>query len=512
MFKGVESGKRLTDAAFREAKDQLRLDLVDLQQRCRASAEFPIIVVVAGVQGAGGIDTLNLLNTWMDPRWIQTHAFDSPSDEERDRPLFWRYWRSLPEAGAIGLYMDGWYGDAWAARAQNKTTPAAFAADLKRIAAFEQTLAADGALIVKLWLHLGKAAQKSKADTHKVDPIFGFRSSDAAWPQPAGYDAFTNAAAQSIRATSTDVAPWHLIDAADDNARRIAVLTTLRDAMKSHRKAWHKKAKATAKVLKHDRKADKKQKPARSKRDALARVDLTKTMSDEAYAKAFRTRQAKLYDLQKAARAAGLSTVIAFEGWDAAGKGGALRRLTYALSARNYSVVPISAPTDEELAHHYLWRFWRHLCRAGHMTLFDRSWYGRVLVERVEHLIPEEAWKRAYSEINDFEAQLAAHDTVVLKFWLHIDADEQLKRFKDREKTSYKNWKITEDDWRNRSKHAAYELAVNDMFAATSPKTAPWHLIPANHKHIARIMIFDIVVKALEAALVGRAKLRNKLT
>ena len=508
MFRTAEKGRTLTDAAFREVKDRLRLDLVDLQQRCRLAAEFPIIVVVSGVQGAGGVDTLNLLNTWMDPRWIHTHALDAPSDEERERPLFWRYWRTLPPAGNIGLYLDGWYADAVNAHCRRHTTATVFSAHLKRIAAFEQTLAADGALIVKLWLHLGKDEQRRKADTHRVDPVFGFRSSDAAWPQPAPYDAFTTVAAISLKATSTTEAPWHVIAAADDNYRRASVLTILRDAINAHRKTRRKRSKAAAKELKRAGKADKKQNkpPKQTRRGALAKVDLSKTMTPAAYARAFRTRQAQLYELQKAARDVGLSTVIAFEGWDAAGKGGAIRRLTYALSARNYTVTPIAAPNDEERTHHYLWRFWRHLGRAGHVSLFDRSWYGRVLVERVEHLIAEEAWRRAYGEINDFEKQLAERGAVVLKFWLHIDPGEQLRRFKEREETPYKRWKITDDDWRNRAKWNLYEVAVNDMIAATSSKHAPWHLVPANDKHFARIIVLDTVIKALEGALKARKK------
>jgi AMP-polyphosphate phosphotransferase len=506
MFKTPKSrtsGNRavLSDAAFREVKDRLRFELVDLQQRCRLAADFPIIIVVSGIQGAGGVDTLNLLNTWMDPRWIHTHATDVPSDEERERPLFWRYWRSLPAAGNIGLYLDGWYGDAVAAHCRRQTSAGTFATHLKRIAAFERTLADNGALIVKLWLHLDKSEHR-KADTHRVDPVFGFRASDAAWPQPAAYDAFTAVAAKSLRATSTTQAPWHIIDGADDNYRRATVLTILRDAMKAHRKSWRKKSKAAAKEIKRARKHDKKNSPPKKARSgALVKVNLSRTMSPAAYARAFRTLQARLYELQKAARSAGLSTVIAFEGWDAAGKGGAIRRLTYALSARNYRVVPISAPNDDERAHHYLWRFWRHLGRAGHMSLFDRTWYGRVLVERVEHLITEEAWRRSYGEINDFEAQLAEHGTVVLKFWLHIDPHEQLRRFKEREETPYKKWKITDDDWRNRAKWNRYETAVNDMIAATSTKHAPWHLVPANDKRYGRVMILDIVIKALESAL-----------
>ncbi len=504
--KTTKTSVTLSDAAFRAARDKLRLDLVDLQQACRQEG-FPIIVVLSGVQGAGGVDSINMLNTWMDPRWIQTHAFDAPSDEERERPLFWRYWRSLPASGNMGLYLDGWYGDALAAHVQGRLPAKDYAAHLKRIAAFEGSLAREGALIVKIWLHLSQAQQRHRADVHRIDPIFGFRSSDNSWPQPGPYAKYVAAVSKSIAATSTAEAPWHVVEGTDDNTRRAHVLTILRDAMKAHSKAIRKKRGHVAKALKDERKADKKvdkQKPHKTARGALTRVDLSQKMSDAEYAAAFKTRLQHLYDVQKAARAAGISTVVAFEGWDAAGKGGAIRRLTYALSAKNYKVVPISAPNDEERAYHYLWRFWRHLNRAGHFTLFDRSWYGRVLVERVEHFIPDEAWQRAYDEINAFEQQLVEHGTVVLKFWLHIDPKEQLKRFKDRERTAYKRWKITDDDWRNRQKWNRYEEAVNNMIARTSTRAAPWQLVPAKNKHIARILILDSVIKALEDALPRR--------
>ncbi|MBY0509551.1 MAG: polyphosphate:AMP phosphotransferase [Rhodospirillaceae bacterium] len=496
MFKAAETGTKLSDAAFRAARDQLRFDLVELQQRCRQVAGFPIIIVLAGVQGAGVVDSLNLLNTWMDPRWIHTHAIDRPSDEERERPLFWRYWRSLPAAGNIGLYLDGWYGEAFAKKGG--------APHLRDIKAFERTLTDDGALIVKIWLHLTAAQQKRKPDTHQLDPVFGFRASDATWPQPAPYGAFVATAAKALKATHTDAAPWHVINGHDDNHRRATLLTILRDAMENHRKAWRTKAKAAAKEIRQAVKAHKKRKGVTSLAGPLSKVDLSKTMSAAAYAKAFRPRQDRLYDLQKQAHAAGVSTVIAFEGWDAAGKGGAIRRVTYALSARNYEVVPIAAPNDEERAHHYLWRFWRHLGRAGHMTLFDRTWYGRVLVERVDRFITDGAWKRAYKEINEFEKQLADHGTLLVKFWLHIDAGEQLKRFKERRDTPYKRWKLTDDDWHNRGKRALYEAAVNEMLTRTSTTHAPWHVVPANDKQCARIMILDVTIKALERALKQR--------
>ncbi len=500
VFKAAERGRKLSDSAFREVRDRLRLELVELQQSVRAASRYPVIIVLAGVQGAGVVDSLNLLNTWMDPRWIRTHTFDTPSDEERERPLFWRYWRSLPPAGTIGLYLDGWYGEAIAGRCHG--APAAdFTARLARIAHFERTLADEGALVVKVWLHIAEARQRRLAHIHSTDAAFGFRASDASWPQPAPYGPYTRAAARAVRLTDTPQTRWHVVDAADDNHRRAALLTILRDSLTAHAKAIRASDKADKKAIKIQKNAGKK--APMINRGPLARIDLSRKMSEVAYAKAFHTRQARLYELQKAARAQGLATIIAFEGWDAAGKGGAIRRITYALSARNYQVVPIAAPNEEERSYHYLWRFWRHVSRAGRMTLFDRSWYGRVLVERVEHLISGEAQRRAYGEINDFEQELTDHGTLLVKFWLHIDPEEQLRRFKEREKTPYKRWKITADDWRNRKNWPRYEAAINDMIRATSTRAAPWNLVPANDKQVARIMVFDIVIKALETALKG---------
>ncbi len=506
MFKAAETGATLPDGAFREVKDHLRFELVNLQQRARA-AGFPIVIVISGVQGAGAIDTLNLLNTWMDPRWIHTHAADTPSDEERERPAFWRWWRRLPAAGNIALYLDGWYADAVSAHCRKQCTAAAFSAHLARITSFEETLAAEGALIVKFWLHLSKKQHGRHANKHRADAIFGFRASDDSWPQPAAYDAYVASAGRMLRTTSTGTAPWHVVAGADDNYRRATVLTILRDTVKAHIKARQKKTKQAAQDHKRALKRAanyKKKKVKASARGALAKVDLSQTITPAAYARVFRKLQDKLYDLQKAARAAGLSTIIAFEGWDAAGKGGALRRLTYAMSARNYAVIPIAAPNDEERAHHYLWRFWRHLGRAGHITIFDRTWYGRVLVERVEHLITEATWTRAYDEINAFEAQLTEGNNLVLKFWLHIDPEEQLRRFEEREEMPYKRWKITADDWRNRANWNAYEAAANDMIKHTSTRVAPWHLIAANDKRFARITILKTVIASLERALRAR--------
>ncbi|MBL8629156.1 MAG: polyphosphate kinase, partial [Rhodospirillaceae bacterium] len=272
----------------------------------------------------------------------------------------------------------------------------------------------------------------------------------------------------------------------DDNYRRASVLSALSSRLDAHCSG---SAVATA------------PKKIKAARDYLKAVRMPKVMTDAAYAKAFHAEQQRLHDLQREARAKGVSTIVVFEGWDAAGKGGAIRRLTFALNARDYKVVPISAPNEEEQRYHYLWRFWRRLARAGDMTVFDRSWYGRVLVERVEKLIDKPTYVRGYSEINTFERQLHEGGHVIVKFWLHITKAEQKRRFKERRETPYKSWKLTKDDRRNRKKWKAYERAVNDMLENTSPATAPWTVIGANDKQRTRITVLQTVSDALARAL-----------
>ncbi|MFG0253055.1 MAG: polyphosphate:AMP phosphotransferase, partial [Phycisphaerales bacterium JB038] len=233
----------------------------------------------------------------------------------------------------------------------------------------------------------------------------------------------------------------------------------------------------------------------------LDTIDLTRSLDKDKYDKKLHKLQAKLYKLSRGAHEKGLSTVMVFEGWDAGGKGGIIRRMIKPMDARHYRIIPISAPTQEELRYHYLWRFWRHLPRAGHMVIFDRSWFGRVLVERVEQFATEAEWMRAYSEINGFEEMLHEHGILLLKFWLHIDPDEQLRRFRERENTPFKRYKMSDEDWRNRERWNDYELAANDMIQRTSTQYAPWHLIAGNNKRYARIRVLKKVCKALDERL-----------
>jgi polyphosphate kinase 2 (PPK2 family) len=236
-------------------------------------------------------------------------------------------------------------------------------------------------------------------------------------------------------------------------------------------------------------------------RDILSSLDLTQSATKKKYSKELETWQGRLNLLTRHPKFKSKSVILVFEGQDAAGKGGAIRRVTSALDSRIYQGVPIAAPTEEERAQPYLWRFWRHIPRRGRFTIFDRSWYGRVLVERVEGFCSEADWMRAYGEINDFEMQLARNNSIVLKFWLQISKEEQLRRFKEREKIAFKRFKITEEDWRNRKRWDDYHKAVCDMAERTSTEVAPWTIVEANDKYFARIKVLRTIVRRIEAAL-----------
>ena len=232
----------------------------------------------------------------------------------------------------------------------------------------------------------------------------------------------------------------------------------------------------------------------------LSEVDLSPSISDEEYKKELKKLQARLSELHNMIYRKKIPVVLCYEGWDAAGKGGNIRRLTYSLDPRGFDVHPIASPLPHELNRHYLWRFWTKLPKTGHICVFDRTWYGRVMVERLEGFCTEREWQRAYNEINEFERMLTDWGAVVLKFWIHIDKDTQLERFNNRENTPEKQWKITEEDWRNREKWDSYEIAVDELLQKTSTKNAPWYIIESNDKKYARIKTLRIIVKALEKA------------
>jgi len=477
MFETAELGAKISREAFDAAAEKLRLALLALQDRLR-EANFPVIVLFAGVDGAGKTESVNLINEWLDPHWIVTRAYEDPSQEESERPSFWRYWRDLPKSGQIGLFLSGWYSRPILWRVYGEIADADFNYRLDHIKTFERLLADDGALILKFWMHLDKKGQKKRLKALEADPLQSWKVGKQDWRNWRHYKSFIDAAGHAIRRTDVSHARWTIVDGSDERHRSLTVLQTLHDALV--RQLAERQAKKPAAKLK-----------ARTapKASVLSALDMTQALDKPTYERDLQEARADLAVLAREAHARGISSVALFEGWDAAGKGGAIRRVAAALDARHRQVVPVAAPTDEEKAHHYLWRFWRHLPRAGHMLIYDRSWYGRLLVERVEGFARPEEWERAYAEINDFEDQLLHHGMVLAKFWLHITPEEQYKRFQERDSVAYKKWKLTDEDWRNRAKWDAYEAAVHEMVERTSSAAAPWILIEGNDKNFARIKV-----------------------
>jgi AMP-polyphosphate phosphotransferase len=503
MFEAAELDRAVAKADYGAEVAKLRVELLHLQ-RTLEHHPFPLIVLFGGVDAAGKSETVHLLNEWMDPRWIVNRAFEAPSEDERQRPPFWRFWLALPPRGRIGLFLSAWYSQPLLDRVRRTTMKAEFDGALDRIAAFERMLADDGAVILKFWMHLDRKAQGKRLRKLSGDPLNRWRVSKRVWKHWKQYDRFAGAAERLIQRTSVGHAPWIVVDASDDRYRNLVVGTEIRRAlMRAFAHGAHGSARTAATRRWPRRRTSSTDLVAHIDldRSILDALDMTRTLPKRPFERRLLRQQGRLHLLQRQAQTKRRSIVLVFEGWDAAGKGGAIRRVTSALDPRSYRVVPMAAPTDEERARHYLWRFWRHLSRAGRVTIFDRSWYGRVLVERVDGLASEADWNRAYAEIEDFEEQLTGFGIILVKYWLHITKDEQAKRFKERARSPHKRWKLTREDWRNRAKWDDYELAVNDMVARTSTRSAPWHLIPANDKNYARVEVVRLAADAIEEAL-----------
>ncbi|KZE33442.1 polyphosphate:AMP phosphotransferase [Crenobacter luteus] len=492
MFESAEIGHAIDKDTYREQAPRLREALLDAQYELKERGDFPLVILIHGFDGAGRGETMNLINEWLDPRLVRTVAFDAPNDEARARPWMWRYWNALPGKGRIGMFFGSYYSDILFDRVERRIDRDAGDRRLFDSLRFERMLAADGAMVIKFWFHLSKDAQKKRLKELEKDPLTAWRVSDADWANHAQYDRIRKVAEHMLRLTNTSFSPWVVVEGGDANYRNLTVAQTILTALRDRLAA------EGALLPRVDVPA---LTPPLDGRLLLDTLTLDQKLDKDVYQKRLAELQGRLSLLTRHPKFAGHSLVLVFEGNDAAGKGGTIRRITQALDARRYRVVPVAAPTDEEAAQPWLWRFWRHVPGRGGITLFDRSWYGRVLVERVEGFADEGDWMRAYYEINDFEHQLVEEGAIVLKFWLAIGEDEQLERFKAREATGFKRYKITDEDWRNRAKWQDYKLAVCDMIDRTSTDKAPWHLVEANNKYFARIKVLETLCHALAERL-----------
>ena len=440
---------------------------------------------------------INRICQALDPRGFTVYSVARADKSERLHPWMWRCWSRLPAAGLWAIFDRSWYRRALEERIDGEVAGAAAAQALADVRQFERELSQSGALIVKFWLHIGKREQKMRFEKLLANKATAWRIGREERRQHRHYEEWTALVEEMIAQTDTAEAPWTIVEATQRRYARLSVFRTLVKAIGDAVGRAGQGSAASAGLPNAAASAISETSAA----TILDRVDLSLSLDRETYEADLDKLEARLLTAENELYLRRIPAVICYEGWDAGGKGGNIRRLTQSFDPRGYEVVPVAAPTAEEKAHHYLWRFWRRVPKAGHIAIFDRTWYGRVLVERVEGFCSEIEWKRAYDEINEFERQLADFGTVLVKFWLQIDADEQFRRFQERQNTPYKQWKITDEDWRNREKRPKYEPAVNEMLRRTSTPNAPWTILEANCKYYARIKALRTVAEAMEKAL-----------
>jgi AMP-polyphosphate phosphotransferase len=493
MLDTLDLNLTLDKETYNAQIEELMRELRSLQTACWEN-KLPVTVVLEGWAAAGKGALVKKIVNYMDPRGFTVHPILAPSEHEQKYPFLWRFWHKLPPKGSIGFFYHSWYTRVLEDRLFNRVSEAEIPIIMGEINAFERQLEDDGMVIAKFWLHLSKKELKTRLKKSASDELEAWRVRPEDWQQAKHHQKYTNFTEEMLTYTSTGSAPWTLVEGNCKYWTRVKVLSQLVSTMKEALD----RQKATLPAFCH---LNQQTKLLPTEPNFLAKVDLNLSFTEDEYKTRLRDAQIELRKLQLRIHQAGLPVLILFEGWDAAGKGGAIKRLTDILDPRSYKVNAFAAPTQEEYQYHYLWRFSRHLPGKGTIGIFDRSWYGRVLVERIEGFCSEIEWRRAYKEINEFEAQLHTAGYVLLKFWLHISPEEQLNRFEKRKEDHFKEYKLTAEDWRNREKWPLYDVAINQAIARTTTPNAPWKIVPANDKYYARVFIIETVINAINYAL-----------
>lgn len=496
MLEKADLKKKMDKEEFKEKIGLLREKLAALDGPIKENA-LPVIILFEGWEGAGKGSVISKLILNFDPRWFTMVNTQPPTQPELREPVMWRHWLTIPEAGQLSVMDRSWYQEVSTLRIENSTDELTNVRHMNEINNFERGLTDNGYLIIKFFLHISQKEQRARMDRLLKNKSTRWRVSERDERSCRQYDQYYDAYEQMLEYTNTPNAPWHVVPGMDERTCLYQVFDTVSTAIQ------------TALALKKEKDAAAKQEsriimpgqyhfmPVKK----LSETDLSKAISEEEYRLEIKKEQDKLSRLHNKLYLKKIPVIIAYEGWDAAGKGGNIKRVSEALDPRGYEVMPIAAPSGEEKNRHYLWRFWKRLPKDGHVAIFDRTWYGRVIVERIEGFCAPADWQRAYGEINDFERQLYDWGAIVLKFWIHIDSEEQLRRFQERQETPSKQWKITDEDWRNREKWKQYEEAVDDMMQYTSTDFAPWHVIEGNDKKYARVQTLKLINRAIEERL-----------
>ncbi len=478
---GEELKQRLKAAEEKLSQQQMKLK----------EKKLPVLVLIEGWGAAGKGSAIGQIIKNIDPRFFKVFSMPStPTEEERRRPFLYRFFEKIPEAGKFTFLDSGWMDQIMKERLDGKLDDKAYAQRVDSVKRFERGLTDNGYLVLKFFFHISKKEQESRIEALLSEKDTAWRVSEGDLWQNRHYDKCLEAFDRYLDDTNTPSAPWYIVNSKSKKFAELQVMETLCMGIET---ALHNESLAVP-LLQNAFPLIKMPK--------LRDVPLEgKTLDEEEYKKELKELQAKLGQLHNRLYRKRVPVIIAYEGWDAAGKGGNIKRLTGALDPRGFEVHPIASPEPHEKARHYLWRFWTRLPKDGHIAIFDRTWYGRVMVERLEGFCSENDWQRAYYEMNEFEQELHNWGAVILKFWVQIDKDTQLARFTERQNTPSKQWKITDEDWRNREKWDLYEQAVDEMLQKTSTTYAPWHILESVDKKYARIKALHIVIDALEKAL-----------
>ncbi|MDY5025904.1 MAG: phosphate--AMP phosphotransferase [Oliverpabstia sp.] len=507
MLDQIDLTKKMEKEEYKTRMENMMPRLSRLQRECKELG-IPVMIVFEGFGAAGKGVQISKLISALDPRGFSVYAIDGESKDEQLRPFLWRFWTKTPEKGRIAIFDRSWYRRVLVDRFDGVTTSKELSYAYEEINSFERQLTDGGYVIIKLFLAIDKKEQKKRFKKLMESKSSAWRVTEADLKRNKEYDEYKKMNDEMLQRTDTDYAPWHIIEATGREFATAKIYSAVIAAMeqKIQEVKQKKEAKAKEDVPKKQDTTDKAAEKANGE-DAVLRtsslnsVDLSLSYTKDEYKEKLEKLQNRIQELHGELYQKRIPVILGFEGWDAGGKGGAIKRLTEKMDPRGYQVNPTASPNDIERAHHYLWRFWNNVPKKGHIAIFDRTWYGRVMVERIEGFCTKDEWSRAYKEINDMEANWVHSGAVVLKFWLQIDKDEQARRFKERMENPEKQWKITDEDWRNREKWDQYEQAVDDMLVHTSTTYAPWIIVEGNSKYYARIKVLQSVVDAIEKRL-----------
>jgi polyphosphate:AMP phosphotransferase len=518
MLDQIDLAQRIGRSDYRERRNQLR-DRLQAAMAGILEARVPVAVVVEGWAGTAKVRTIGVMTRRLDPRGVRVHSIVPPGDAEQPYPWLYRFWRLIPSHGRVSFFDRSWYREVIEARARHGMSAGDARDRCSDIVTLERQWIDDGAIILKFWLHISRREQRRRFQALLADRLTAWQVTDDDRWQHRNYDRVARVVEEIIARSHTPAAPWHIVPATCARTARLAVMETVVTAFE--RRLGIDPAEPVAplsldgalfrRIKDEPRQSPAMRQPVGISTDGagapvLRHVDLSPRADAASYSRQLAELQALLHLLGTQVYRQRRPVVLVFEGWDAAGKGGAIQRVTEELDPRSFVVHAIAAPSGEDALRHYLYRFWRRLPPRGQIGIFDRSWYGRVLVERVEGFARDDEWRRAYDEINEFEHQLVAFGAIIAKFWLHISADEQLRRFQERQTVAHKSWKLTDEDWRNRERWPQYEEAADEMLRRTSTADAPWTIIESEDKRYGRLKVLRTLVQRLEAEL-GRVQL-----